>query len=674
MPAPVLSSTTGILGEVQGMITSVGARYVTIDHIVVTHDGDTATTFNGGLVTLAVGEVVNYTYTVDVDGVILATTMQVYPAQPVSGTERVSALAVTNATGAVALTLYNGGTVEYFQPYAFITGIGTHTSFGAQLVNFVGFVNPATGHILATSGYMSSVPAVFKAALPAATVGQAYNQYAIDLGTFGMGDVFSVSAAGLPPGMSNNMGVVSGVPTAPGSYVIAFDAMGGQHTVSPYTSIGSGNVTLIVNPAAGGPVLPDPVTPLGFVATVANGQVGAAYTLTNLVSSGVAPSAVTATGVPAGLTVSAAGILSGTPTAAGTYSMTLSGTDAVGTAGTGSIFITIDPAPVVTTSGAGIIGSVGRDFIVINGGLNAADHVFYTPTAATTTFHGGTTGFVTGEYVTFTGTVDGIGAVHATIMSVYPKVSFVMTLPSAQAMVAYAATNLVSTGTAPVFVGASGVPSGMNLSADGVLSGTPTSAGTFSITVVGTDGIGNSGVGVVTLVVAPAPVVVIPVTFAAMLSNGRVGAAYPLTNLVLTGVTPMSVAATGAPGGMTVSPTGILSGTPTQAGTYLIALSARDAAGTLGTGTATLVIAPTAVDPASYTSTGVKAEGKGVLASYNATSKTLTLNRGPMLRLTVATKVTLNDRATLSSIGMAVQYKGVKNTDGSVTLTSIEVN
>jgi hypothetical protein len=70
----------------------------------------------------------------------------------------------------------------------------------------------------------------------------------------------------------------------------------------------------------------------------------------------------------------------------------------------------------------------------------------------------------------------------------------------------------------------------------------------------------------------------------------------------------------------------------------------------------------------------VKVDTKGTIAAYNASTSVMTLTNGIVLRFTPTTKIKINDGAKLSSVGIKVQYKGVKNTDASITLTSIEVN
>jgi hypothetical protein len=64
----------------------------------------------------------------------------------------------------------------------------------------------------------------------------------------------------------------------------------------------------------------------------------------------------------------------------------------------------------------------------------------------------------------------------------------------------------------------------------------------------------------------------------AVLSNGDVGAAYPATQMTVPGCTPnvQTWSATGLPAGLGITPTGALSGTPTLAGTYNFTITGSD--------------------------------------------------------------------------------------------------
>jgi hypothetical protein len=291
--------------------------------------------------------------------------------------------------------------------------------------------------------------------------------------------------------------------------------------------------------------------------------------------------------------------------------------------------------------------------------------VFYTPTAAGTTFFGGVTVFATGEYVTFTGDVDAIGAVHATQMSVYPVVSFATTLSDGTESVPYTATNLVVSGTAPFSVSASGVPLGMTVDASGVLSGTPSTSGTYTIVISATDSMGNVGTGVVTLVIAPAPVVVIPDTTAPVITmNGgavTLTAASLYSDLGATCTDNIDV---------TCTVTTVSTVNTAVPGNYTVTYSATDAAGNVATPVvrAVTVSVPPVVTPV-IVSTGKSAEGNGKVTAF--TQNTVTIGT-TLVRITQTTVVRLNNNKPIA-IGNSFEYKGVKNTDGSVTASTLKI-
>ena len=99
-----------------------------------------------------------------------------------------------------------------------------------------------------------------------------------------------------------------------------------------------------------------PQVPVMTSATTASGTVGSAFsyqiTATN------SPTSYGATGLPTGLTVSSTtGLISGTPTAAGTSTVTLSASNSGGT-GTGTLTLTVNQAPAIT-SGSSTMFTVG---------------------------------------------------------------------------------------------------------------------------------------------------------------------------------------------------------------------------------------------------------------------------------------------------------------------------
>jgi hypothetical protein len=175
--------------------------------------------------------------------------------------------------------------------------------------------------------------------------------------------------------------------------------------------------------------LPTPVAPVAIVisGTLPNGQLGVAYTASLTATGGTAPYTWSATGLPAGLTINN-GTVSGTPTASGTFSVAVTVTDATGAVAHASYSMAVNLAVCSNTNA--VITSVGRNFIVVNGGLNLADHVWYTPTSAGTTFTGGVTSFATGELVDYVGQLDPVSGCYATSMTVKPTPTVSCTKPA----------------------------------------------------------------------------------------------------------------------------------------------------------------------------------------------------------------------------------------------------
>ncbi|MBH8567410.1 putative Ig domain-containing protein [Microvirga sp. STS02] len=267
-------------------------------------------------------------------------------------------------------------------------------------------------------------------------------------------------------------------------------------------------------------------------------------------------------------------------------------------------------APTVTTAAAtGItINSavLGGNVTADGGDAVTARGVVYSSTATTPAIGGGG--------VTQAANGTGTGAFSATISSLTPGTTYYVrayatnsvgtsygavvsfttsaivvapaTLPAGTAGAAYSQTITASGGTAPYTyaITAGALPAGLTLSSAGVLSGTPTAAGTFNFTVRATDASASpgpySGTQAYTLTIAAPTIAVSP----AALPNGTVGTAYSQTITASGGTAPYTYAITAGalPAGLTLTSAGVLSGTPTASGSFNFTVRATDA--TTGTG------------------------------------------------------------------------------------------
>jgi len=169
-------------------------------------------------------------------------------------------------------------------------------------------------------------------------------------------------------------------------------------------------------------------------------------------------------------------------------------------------------------------------------------------------------------------------------------------LPTGTVGVAYSRTLVGEGGTLPYTwsVGA-GMPPGLSFSATGVLTGTPTQAGSFTFSVLVIDAASGSALTPFAITIL-APQLSITTS---SLPAGTVNVAYPLTTLAATGGTPpysWSVGS-GMPPGLALSAAGVLTGTPTQGGTFTFTVAATDAAGLTRSKPFTITVSAAAPTP-----------------------------------------------------------------------------
>ncbi len=139
-------------------------------------------------------------------------------------------------------------------------------------------------------------------------------------------------------------------------------------------------------------------------------------------------------------------------------------------------------------------------------------------------------------------------------------------LPSGKVGVAYSATLVATGGAAPYSwtITGSGLPPGLLLSPDGSITGTPTSSGSVFFSATATDSASATVTKSFILAIADANSGA-SITTPASLPDAVVGSAYSQTLSATGGTAPYvwSVLSGSLPAGLTLSSTGLISGTPT---------------------------------------------------------------------------------------------------------------
>ena len=186
-----------------------------------------------------------------------------------------------------------------------------------------GYQMVATNNSLLLQPTAVAAPSITSSLTATGTVNSAFS-YQITAS----GSPTSYGATGLPAGLSINTGTgaIAGTPTVAGTSNVTISAINAGGT-------GSATLTLTVNAAVAAPVISS--------TNVASGSVGTAFSYQITASNN--PTSFGASNLPAGLSNNTStGLISGTPTVAGTNSVTLSASNAGGT-GIKNLTLTINP-------------------------------------------------------------------------------------------------------------------------------------------------------------------------------------------------------------------------------------------------------------------------------------------------------------------------------------------
>ena len=221
-----------------------------------------------------------------------------------------------------------------------ITGtpnVATTLDFTAQVVDSSGvqlFDSITTGCSISIAPQTIPLSLTCPSTSPAPQAGVPYNGALTETGgTFPF--TFSIASGSLPAGLFLNpsTGAITGTPQAPGSAAFQGKVVDSSSPAQTALTTGSCNMTVAAPP----PVTSNCVSIFAVqglfiipVTLTASGGVGGPYTFT-------------ATGLPAGLTMSGDGTISGKPTVSGVFPYTVIITDSAGNHGTLNCSVTVNP-------------------------------------------------------------------------------------------------------------------------------------------------------------------------------------------------------------------------------------------------------------------------------------------------------------------------------------------
>ena len=228
----------------------------------------------------------------------------------------------TGETVTITNLSYNGS----LAPGASATGIGAN-------FNYSGTHTPASSVTCTPTGSSNNgnTVTVTQPANQTSKVGTAITPVQVQATDSASGQTLTFSATGLPAGLSiSSSGQITGTPTTQGTSSVTVTATDGTG------AHGSATFTWVVNPISNGNTVTvtNPGAQNGTVGTAVNTQIQAT-------DSGGLALTFTATGLPAWLSISSSGLISGTPTATTTSSVTVTAKDSTNASGMVTFTFTI---------------------------------------------------------------------------------------------------------------------------------------------------------------------------------------------------------------------------------------------------------------------------------------------------------------------------------------------
>ncbi len=516
--------------------------------------------------------------------------------------------------------------------------VGTFT-FTVEATDSAGIPAVATRPVSITVAPADPL-AISPPALPDPVQGQLYQANLYSQGGTGS-EVWKIASGSLPAGLSldyysGSYARIAGIPTGTGTSSFTVSVSDGPQQLGATTSA---TLSLHVRPG----------TELAVVTTsLPAGSSGTYYqsTIDAVGGAGDYTWSVASGALPAGLSLSAYGTISGSPTATGTSAFTVAVTDhttpkartaiqslSIKIGGGQSLAVTTTTLPPAVqgqpydASLSATGGVAPYTWALASGTLPAglsldasSGEIYGQPTAA------GTATFT----VRVTDAATAIPTVSTAPLSLVttPAAALAVstTVPVARQGQSYSASLAATGGTSPYTwaITSGALPAGLSLQSDGDVSGMPTGTGSATVTVQASDSATPSAhaQAAITFTVLPAPA--LRITSAAPV-NGTQGSYYSHHLMTSGGVgqTAWSIVSGALPSGLTLSQYGLITGTPTTAGSFTATAAVVDSATPTPAGLTTqLTISVHAAALQISGNAGAASVGKPYVASLYATGGT----------------------------------------------------
>ncbi len=470
-----------------------------------------------------------------------------------------------------------------------------------------GLVATSSGGVIVTYTYTPPPPVTLVCPANIGTVGVPYSS-ALIAGGGVPPFTYSIAVGSLPPPLILNpsTGAIMGIPAVGGPFAFTAKVVDSTGTAAG-TKTTDCTITVIVPP------------PVALTCPATMGVVGVPYSSALVGSGGVPPYtfSLASGSLPPPLTLnSITGAITGTPTTAGTFPFTAKLVDSTGTAaGTTTHSCTIiiaNPIGLTCPANSGTVGVPYSSALTASGGFPPYTFSITAGNLPTSLTLNPATGAITGtptaggpftftaKVVDSTGQTSGTTTTSCTITIIVPP-PVALTCPATMGVVGVPFTSaLIGTGGVPPYtfsIDSGRLPATLMLNAaTGAITGTPTTAGTFTFTGKLVD---STGTVAGTTTQNCSITIANPIALTCPANSGTVGVPYSSSLGASGGFPPytFSITSGNLPTSLTLNPaTGAITGTTTAGGPFAFTAKVVDSTGTAA-GTTTMNCTITVIVP-----------------------------------------------------------------------------